>query len=493
MVRRLTLVCVLLLSLPYSIQAESEFMRGDVNCDAFRDFQDIGDLARGLFTDEVLPCADAADLDDNGRLDIADLFESAWQYFSPAELPLPYGWCGADPTDDGLGCSTNMTCDLGGPIEGLSHEELLSFNRGREQFQRQFRLSEGLGPHYNATACASCHAHPKPGGAAGLYRNTYVVMVGTPHFHSPIDGLFSPFVPSYGPLDEARIRIPESTPEETVYVEQRNTPPLYGVGLFEFVTNETLLSQTDPNDDDGDGISGRFNTDGVGNIGRFGWKANRNNLESSARRAAFDLMGLSNHPVAGFDGIVNLSMSRQIGSYLDQPLDDNDGIPDPELTVEELSDLITFTRFLAPPRRGEVTPLENQGEWHFTDLGCVDCHLPVLDSTVGPLAAYTDLLLHDLGGELAGEIHFGNAQFTSLPPIGDPTLEWPLGLLTGHEWRTAPLWGISLHPPFLHDGRAETLQDAILMHGGEAQVSRDGFEALTPEQQESVIAFLESL
>ena len=115
-------------------------------------------------------------------------------------------------------------------------------------------------------------------------------------------------------------------------------------------------------------------------------------------------------------------------------------------------------------------------------MGCVRCHLPTLATTRGPIQPYTDLLLHDMGPDLADHIAMGEPQ--------DSTIDGPT---TDMEFRTQPLWGVSHHGPWLHDGRGETLREAILLHGGEAQASRDAFDALSPAEQNELLRFLEAL
>ena len=379
---------------------------------------------------------------------------------------------------------------LGGPIEGLSPAELDAFERGRLVFERRFRPSEGLGPRYNATSCVSCHSTPVSGGSAQLYRNFYVGLYDTGLGYSlPIGNLPTLVIPSYGrgpafSLHKERFPIPTGS---SYRIAQRNPIPMFGTGLFEFIADDAILANADPDDVDGDGISGRYNTNVFLGVGRFGNKAQANNLESFTRTPLFAQMGITSEAFLGSAGAISLASPapQGTGPPPDDPLTDNDGIPDPEIGRQDLGDLIAFSRFLAPPERKE--PLSRaaiRGEELFESqaLGCTGCHLPSLPSSRGPVEAYTDLLLHDMGPELADGIQQGAPQVT-------------LTVLTSteSEWRTAPLWGVSLHAPFLHDGRAETLREAIEMHGGEGAASRDAFLALAPIQQRQLIEFLEHL
>ena len=174
---------------------------------------------------------------------------------------------------------------------------------------------------------------------------------------------------------------------------------------------------------------------------------------------------------------------RQVSANPDVPTSDLDSEPDPEISRKDLGDLIAFTRFLAPPQPIQpFSPAATRGQELFAKLGCALCHVPELSSSRGPVRAYTDLLLHDMGPDLADGLAFGVPQAAALAP---PT--------TASEFRTQPLWGVSLSAPFLHDGRAETLRDAVTLHGGEATKSRDAFLALGADEQADLITFLEFL
>jgi CxxC motif-containing protein (DUF1111 family) len=159
-------------------------------------------------------------------------------------------------------------------------------------------------------------------------------------------------------------------------------------------------------------------------------------------------------------------------------------VPDPEISTQDLGDLIAFTRFLAPPE--PVSPFSaaaTRGQALFEQIGCTKCHLPELPtSRFGPARAFTDLLLHEMGDELADGLGFGTPQFSSLSLPN-----------SSREFRTAPLWGVSLSGPFLHDGRAETLREAVELHGGEAAAIRDAYLSLTAQERDDLIEYLEHL
>src|SRR5262245_38897350 len=374
---------------------------------------------------------------------------------------------------------------LGDPVRGLTTAELAAFERGKLVFQRRFAPEDGLGPRYNATSCESCHSVPTTGGSAQLYRNFFLGMAGAPGHQTPLPGLPSAVIPAFGAgsdfsTERGRTSLAPMA-GASITLAQRNSLPLFGVGLFGFVSDATILERADPNDEDGDGISGRFNTDN-GAVGRFGVKAQSNSIALFTRAPLMNQLGITSDPFLGTGGVVSLG-PPQVSSNPDMPTSDDDPEADPEIPRRDLGDLITFTRFLAPP---EPLPLDTQarnGRALFAEIGCAKCHVPELPtSRFGRIRPYTDLLLHDLGPDLADGLAFGVPQAAALAP---PT--------AAGEFRTQPLWGVSLSGPFLHDGRAETLREAIELHGGEAQASTERFAARTPGEQADLIAFLEHL
>jgi CxxC motif-containing protein (DUF1111 family) len=390
--------------------------------------------------------------------------------------------------------SALAAAELGGPIPGLTPSELAAFQRGKAVFQRRFRPSEGLGPFYNATSCASCHSTPVTGGSARLYRNFFLAVWGTSTSQFTLPPFLSPVIPAFGSgpshpsaqftLEGGRTPLPTSYAGFPVTSAQRNGIPIFGVGLFEAVSDATILSRADPEDADGDGISGRFNTDFGGSIGRFGVKAQSNNIELFTRAPLQNQMGITTDPFLGSGGVVSASYAApfQVSASPNDPTIDNDGVPDPELPRDELGDLIAFSRFLAPPAKKPFNAAAQRGEVLFDQLGCARCHVPSLPSSRGPVEAYTDLLLHDMGPRLSDGLSFGSPQFSASSPTH-----------TREEFRTQPLWGVSLSAPFIHDGRAGTLNEAILLHGGEAQKIREDYARLAQSDQDDIIAFLEHL
>jgi CxxC motif-containing protein (DUF1111 family) len=247
----------------------------------------------------------------------------------------------------------------------------------------------------------------------------------------------------------------------------RQAPPLIGLGLLEAVPDDELAALADPDDADGDGISGRLNvvwdTEAKATrIGRFGHKASVATLREQTAGAFVNDMGLTNEVFPDESG-------------------------EKDVSDVQLSDAVFFIRTIAVPRAAGRSPQAWRGRTLFERFGCEGCHVPTLvtgaheipelaGQTIHP---YTDLLLHDVGDLLTD----GRTDFVA----------------EGVEWRTPPLWGIGLaqvvnpDATFLHDGRARTLAEAILWHGGEAQAAREAFRQASRRDRDALIAFLETL
>lgn len=394
--------------------------------------------------------------------------------------------------DDGP-VAPNISAKMGEPIPSATADQLAAFERGKAVFQKRFDLAEGLGPAFNVTFCAGCHERPTLGGSAGLYRNFFLagrVTVDGAFINSESAGDAGGVlrVYNYGGTEPARPGVPETT---TIFA-QRNPIPIFGAGLLAELSDASILANADPTDADGDGISGRANFD-RGFVGRFGRKAQVVSIEGFIRGPLFNHMGITTDPLTELQrsqlpvdsSAVLASSASAIGFMFgkhgphmqaaapDGPTTDDDGAPDPEMTGDELFDLVSFTMLLGAPQLDTPTEQSNRGRLLFHSSDCSACHVPRLNGPRGPLPLYSDLLLHDMGSDLADGIVQGEA--------------------SGMEFRTQPLWGLAAVGPYLHDGRAETIEDAILAHGGEAQGSRDTFAALSIDQQGDLIEFLMSL
>ena len=365
----------------------------------------------------------------------------------------------------GAGTTGTTVPQLGDPNPELSAEMLAAFERGREVFVRRFVRAEGHGPDFNVNSCKACHEIPVVGGSAPLYRNFFLVGRIQPN------GSFQPAMEGNQPVARtfSYVRTQRETIPSDTLVAQRSAPPIFGLGVFERLSDAEIAANSDPTDLDGDGISGRTNIDGP-LVGRFGYKSQEGGLIDFVRGPFFNHMGItSDFPVIPPPG--QLSALAQVAPP-PAPLTDNDGVPDPEISDEDLVDLVIFLRELAPPAPLPMDDTERRGEALFFSTGCAKCHVPNLKQAGEPALAYTDLLVHDMGPELAD----GVVQL----------------LAQGNEFRTQPLWGVRHHAPFLHDGRAGTLDDAIRAHGGEAQSIRDAYAALPQADRDAIVAFLET-
>jgi CxxC motif-containing protein (DUF1111 family) len=374
----------------------------------------------------------------------------------------------------------------------------------------------GLGPVFNHNACVACHVNngrgrpPEPGRDP----QSLLLRISVPGTDSDGSGGPNP-VPGFGAQlndkaifdvqPEASVRVSYSeatyafddgtpyhlrTPTFTIsnayipwpsdaMVSPRVALPIFGRGLLEAIPEEVILALADESDADGDGISGRPNwvydyEAGRDALGRFGWKANQPNLDQQTAAAYRNDMGVTN-PVFTTD------------SAAGQPQSDGQD-DDPELSEQVMRDAAFYTRTLAVPARRNVSdPTVQRGERLFEEARCAVCHVPSMST--GPalepslanqrIRPYTDLLLHDMGAELADDR--------------------PDFLADGREWRTPPLWGLGLtrvvqgETFLLHDGRARNILEAVMWHGGEGEFSREFVRGLSEDERGALITFLESL
>lgn len=385
----------------------------------------------------------------------------------------------ADQTGDGP-VAEGVSAKLGEALPSATAEQLATFERGRAVVQKRFDLSGGLGPEFNVTFCGACHERPVVGGSASLYRNFFLAGQRTSNGSFVIGDVGG--VVRMQSYEEGAIARPVIAPEKNVFA-QRNAIPFFGAGLIAELDGDTILANADPDDLDGDGISGRANFENS-LVGRFGRKSQTTSIEGFVRGPLFNHLGITTNPLSD-EARSRLPVDSSAATLLkrtgrtrqaaatDEPNSDDDGVPDPEMTGDELFDLVSFVMLLAAPELDEPTEQSERGRMLFHESGCSDCHIPRLEGPRGPLHLYSDLLIHDMGEELADGIEQGVAR--------------------GNEFRTHPLWGIASVGPYLHDGRADTLTSAILMHGGEGQAARDAFDALSETEQADVIEFLMSL
>ena len=405
-------------------------------------------------------------------------------------------------------------------IPRLSPEDLALHEEGDEAFEDAFDADPnaehpGLGPVFDNVSCEGCHAGdgrgrpPRPGEIA----ESFLVRISYPG-RDDVTGAPKP-APGYGGQLQFRaidgvaaeasvsitytetpgrfadgsaysLRTPQytyaseySTLSKKILFSPRVAPVNFGLGLLEAIPEGALRANEDPNDNDGNGISGVANLvwDAAANrsaMGRFGWKAGNPNLVQQTAGAYNGDMGITSalFPAESCEG--------------DRP---QCGRHAPEVSDETILAVARYMQTLGVPARRDLSdPQATLGETIFYQVGCAGCHMPTF--TTGTLAGvtsvsnqvihpYTDLLLHDMGAALADD----RPDFAA----------------TGREWRTPPLWGIGLvstvngHSEFMHDGRARSLMEAVLWHGGEAKKSKDAVLQLSASARAALIKFLESL
>lgn len=393
------------------------------------------------------------------------------------------------------------------PMPGLNAEELDHHALGDVSFESIFVIgpapvNPGLGPAYNHNSCIQCHQRDGRGlvnfGPANSSALVRISLAGTPDANQsgiPVPGLGLQLqdhavfgyqsegrvelswidVPiSYNDGTQVMLRKPSialfdanDAPLNNVQTSLRVGPAVFGLGLLAAVPAEDIEASADPNDDDGDGISGRVNL--VWDVergqlmpGRFGLKANAPNLRQQAAGAYAEDMGVSNSLFPATDG--------------------HNELPD-----DTLDSTVFYLTSLAVPQHAKLSAGAKRGKALFSAMGCEGCHSPVLQT--GPsdilaldrqtFAPYTDLLIHDMGEGLAD----GRGDFAA----------------TGSEWRTAPLWGLGLvrtvllNANYLHDGRARSVEEAILWHGGEAAAAQGRFRAASKQDRNDLLEFLRHL
>lgn len=409
---------------------------------------------------------------------------------------------------------------FGHPAPGLPRQEELFFFVGNSFFNQNWvsapastTARDGLGPMFNSRSCAGCHFKDGRGrppttdderGTGLLLRVTSAQGAGNPLVGSQLQDQTVQGIPSEGNFQiryqEQSGQYADGTPYSLrlptyevlntagdlgndVQISPRVGNQVVGLGLLEAIPEATILAWADPDDANGDGISGRPNyaldvqRNELG-LGRFGWKANQPTLLQQTAAAFNNDIGITSSIFTSQNCMPSQTACLNAA---------NGG--DPEIEDEDLDKVLLYISTLSvPARRDWNAPQVLRGKALFNEANCAACHLPLIQTGEHPTFAtldnqairpYTDLLLHDMGAGLADGAMDGQA--------------------TGSEWRTPPLWGIGLfetvnkHTTYLHDGRARNLEEAILWHGGEAEAAKAAFIQMSREEREALIAFLKSL
>lgn len=332
--------------------------------------------------------------------------------------------------------------------------------RGADLFRHEFTPEEGLGPLFNERACAACHAEPTvggmgPEGLATVLRAGRLTDAGfDPTFGSQRIEAHAHAISELGVDCDREAGIPAGANVTSV----RNTPPLFGAGLIDAIPDEVIRAGAVAR---GDGVHGRPNLvrgpDGEGDVGRFGWKADTPTLERFVAEAFRTELGLTSSlaPAAPLPP----GVERCTGESLE-----------PEIGDDVVGAVTAFVAGLPAPQPEGVHPA---GEMVFARTGCGLCHVPSLPAGDRDVPLYSDLLLHDMGRDLDDAVVQGSAG--------------------GRDWRTTPLWGLRQRRRFLHDGRADTISDAVLAHRGEAEAARDRFLELSRVELRDLLEFLRNL
>jgi len=387
---------------------------------------------------------------------------------SLAMLCVLLGAC-QEPTAAGPSAPVRIAGEPGGPMPLTADTQRAKFARGAALFNRIYTPESGLGPLFNGRSCAECHGLPVPGGSGlqvGLRVSTFRG-----------DGVCADLSAAGGPVIQLKVTpalhdalgIDREPVPAGASVAYRTTPPVWGTGLLDAVPDTEILALADPDDRDHDGVSGRPNWTAEGRLGRFGRKAQVGRLWDFVVQAYMMEMGITNE---------HFPVEQTIaGQPLPPGVDPDSGL---EITEADGNDADWFERVLAPPEFAGSDELKAEGQAIFSRVGCAACHVPALRTRGHPIASmsnqvffpYTDLLLHDMGPDLA-DICMGQA----LP----------------EEFRTEPLWGLRYRSQFLHDGRAKTIAAAIDLHGGEASGARGRYFALSQQEQAILLRFLGDL
>ena len=412
------------------------------------------------------------------------------------------------------------------PVPNLSPEEERRFFKGRALFRDTWTEApssthsrDGLGPTFNARSCESCHIRDGRGKPPGSAKDPLVSLLfrlsvpGEDRHGAPVPvpvygGQLQPYgisnVPGEGSVEITYTEIkghykdggtwslrkpnylivPALGPmHQLVMISPRVAPQMPGLGLLERIPDKVLYDMSDPDDLDGDGISGKVNLVYDATLkkkvpGRFGWKANQPSLRQQTAGAFLGDIGITSE----IFGDNNCPEGQKLCQN-----SVNGGSP--ELLPAILDHVVFYSQTLAVPQaRNTETRMFKDGFKSFTEIGCGSCHKHQLKTSKSPgpdslinqsIHPFTDLLLHDMGEGLADHR--------------------PDFLASGREWRTPPLWGLGLipvvnnHKYLLHDGRARTIEEAVLWHAGEAEKSRVKFTELDKQKRDQLLYFLESL
>lgn len=362
---------------------------------------------------------------------------------------------------------------FGDALAGLSAAQLADFAAGKAEFLNVEDAEGGLGPIFNNSSCVSCHGIPAPGGSS----SALVTRFGRSSAagFDPLGDLGGSLLQNFA-IDPA---VQEQIPASANVVASRQSTALFGLGLIEAIPDEAILDNA--RRPKPFGIRGRAApvadlATGRPRIGHFGWKAQLATLLDFAGDAYLNEMGITSrlfpHENAPNGNTALLAQYDLIA--------DPEDVVDPATGKGDIDLAADYMRLLAPPPRNPLSPSARSGEFIFDQVGCGACHTASYStgpSTIAaldrkPVLLYSDLLLHDMG-----DLSDGIAQ----------------GAAGARELKTPPLWGIRVGAPYLHDGRAGTMDEAIRQHDGEAAQVRERYLRLSRNHQRQLLDFLETL
>ena len=445
------------------------------------------------------------------------------------EAPVPTFMAGSGGGGSGsssiLGSKkpVDPTDNRGQPIDGLSARQLAAFNEGKELFKKKFTVKEGLGPLFNGQSCFECHGQPSDavGGEGRDNSSTSIVnfarrLPTSPKSKQPMCDVIEMlgkrdvdfFLERGGPSLQRRSITTENPdllpfdvqveadmiPPEADIISPRHSPPLFGDGLIDNIADTDIIANALRQNIENPAMAGRpisavDRYTEAPRVGRFGWKNQNVNLFNFTTGAMNIELGLTTYLNA------TENSSQSFGIF---PKEVYQIIPPgPNDKGEILVKLNYFQALLAPPKRGPINDQVRRGEKQFEKLNCAFCHQPsmvtapngyVIDPE-SPLPTlkylkltglsnqkiypYSDFLVHQMGKKLADGIPQEGAK--------------------GGEWRTTPLWGLRFKKFLMHDGRTRVVHDVIMLHGGQSEPSKEAYAKLPKQEQEDLVAFLNSL
>lgn len=388
---------------------------------------------------------------------------------SAAAQPRPPGPMPAHP----LPPPTPASPQIGDPLRGLTALQLAEFEEGKEAFSEAEDIEDGLGPVFNDISCEKCHNIPATGGSSERMVTRFGNRTGASF--DPLAELGGSLIQEngIGPVEDCEYA-GETVPASANTVAHRRTTPLFGLGLVDAVPDRDFQRLADRQRAVFPATAGRPNlvTDvvtGATVVGKFGWKSQVPSLAQFSGDAYLNEMGITS-PMFPEENCPNGDCTALACDPVADPEDDGDDL---ELFAAYMS------RLAAPrPVRGDANT--RAGESAFKAIGCANCHVETLHTGRNEVRAlnrvafhpYSDFLLHDMGS------------------LGDGIEQ---GIATGREMRTAPLWGLRSQTMYLHDGRATTIEGAILAHDGQGKGARDKYLELPRAKRQQVLGFLRTL